>query len=370
MARQTGIIQLSGPLGGISFYRHKKYGMLARACNPVSAERIAKDPAFARTRENGTEFGMASRAGKLLRDGLRGFLQDVPTDELDLRVMRLMMHLKTQDTVSKRGERQVGIALALQPELLRGFVVSETCGPDRFLLHAPVVDVAQGTITLPDLRFDHVPKQATHVVVTGFRGRIDFGKGERNFVFSTAVPVVDSPEGISLRDVIAPIGNLPPEGRDGLPLPSRDVVLRLPAPVAAASEGVSPAGQVELWGLKIVFLQEVNGVKYTLKTGAAGILETHAVEVSTETTLHGRHTAIPEARSPRDVIAPIINRPARNKDNETTPHGEAEVPVSDAGELALLGETRDVPERPEPVVRKLTDAKTRGRKHDYQAEDG
>jgi hypothetical protein len=338
MARQTGIIQLSGPLGGISFYRHKKYGMLARACNPVSAQRIAKDPAFARTRENGTEFGMASRAGKLLRQGLLGFLRDVPTEELDLRVMRLMMDIKTQDTVSQRGQRQVGIALGLQPGLLGGFALSGSCGTDRFLVHAPVVDVAQGTIVLPDLRFDHVPKQATHAVVTGFRGKIDFGKGEQDFVFSECVTIpIEFPVATA---AIAPIVNrgaatlrggspFDTEGRNSELLPSRDVVLRLPAPVADTLPESSdspalrgPATGIEMWGLKIVFLQEVNGIKYTLKTGASGILSSNSIQV----------TGDPEA--------------------------------------ALLREIKHVLAGVAPHISKVQGEKTLGRKDGFQADDG
>jgi hypothetical protein len=299
MARQTGIIQLSGPLGGISFYKHKKYGMLARACNPVSAQRIAKDPAFARTRENGTEFGMASRAGKLLRDGLHGFLQDVPTEELDLRVMRLMMDLKAQDTVSARGQRQVGIALGLQPALPGGFEFNGTCGLGRFLMPRPVVDVAQGTITIRDFPaaaayvsprgwLDHVPKQATHVVVTGFRGRINFGKGERDFRFSTAVELSIETTLRGGESVAIPIDLHLPSQRSSASLPSGDVVLRLPEPQGDTG--------VELWGLKIVFVQAVNGVKYTLNTGAAEILESHAVPV----------TGIPEGISLQDVMLPVM----------------------------------------------------------------
>jgi hypothetical protein len=345
MARQTGIIQLSGPLGGISFYRHKKYGMLARACNPVSAERIAKDPAFARTRENGTEFGMASRAGKLLRDGLHRFLQDVPTEEFDLRVMRLMMDLKAQDTVSARGQRQVGIALGLKPELLGGFALSRY-RPERFVVRLPVTDRQARTITLRDFIPDHVPEQATHVVVTGFQGRIDFGKGERDFVFSTAVELsiettLRGGEGVSIpiespvaTTAVAPIVNrgaatlrgVSPfyiAGRDRQLLPSGDVVLRLPELPAVAdalpgsSGRLTPRGPetgIELWGVKIVFLQEVNGVKYPLHVGAAGVLESHAVVASDETTLHGGPTVsvadIPEGILLRDVPAPIVHRSA------------------------------------------------------------
>lgn len=223
--------------------------MLARACNPVSAQRIARDPAFARTRENGTEFGMVSRAGKLLRDGLKGFLRDVPTDELDLRVMRKLMDIKAQDTVSARGQRQVGVALGLKPALLGGLVLSSSCGLNRFVTCPPVVDRQTGTITLPDFPIACAPRPATHVLLTGFRGHIDFSSAaetsaslQGGFSLSVSEEIV-----LSLDEAF------------------ENVVLALPEP-----EGTSG---IEIWGMKIAFLQEINGIKYVLESGAAGILE-------------------------------------------------------------------------------------------------
>ena len=70
MAKQTGIIKLKGKIGDLSFYKTQD-GHLAREKGGVDAERIAKDPAFIRTRENGAEFGSAASAGKLMRDALR-----------------------------------------------------------------------------------------------------------------------------------------------------------------------------------------------------------------------------------------------------------------------------------------------------------
>lgn len=66
MAQQKGIIPLKGTIGNINFYKSKD-GYLAREKTSVNAERIANDPAFVRTRENGAEFGRAGRAGKVLR---------------------------------------------------------------------------------------------------------------------------------------------------------------------------------------------------------------------------------------------------------------------------------------------------------------
>lgn len=259
MARQKGPIQLTGSLGGLSFYKHRKYGMLARMCNPVSAERIAKDPAFARTRENGTEFGMVSRAGKLLRDGLNGFLRDVQTEDLDLRVMRLLLDIKAQDTVSARGQRSVDVALGLQPGLLQGFPFNGKCSLDRFVAQAPVVDQQAGTITFPGFAADHAPKKATHAVVTGFRGRIAFAPAADAFGAPGTFQVAVS-EAVVLPLATPP--DLPSQGRSGISLP--DLVLTLPEPAGETG--------IEMWGLKIVFFQEINGERYVLKTGAADII--------------------------------------------------------------------------------------------------
>lgn len=287
MARQTGPIQLTGSLGGLSFYRHKKYGMLARMCNPVSAERIAKDPAFARTRENGTEFGLVSRAGKLLRDGFKGFLGDVQTEDLDLRVMRFLLGIKAQDTISLRGQRQVGVALELHPELLGGFSFHSKCGLDRFLVQVPIVDRIAGTIAIRG-GLGRVPPKATHVVFTGFRGSVDF---------SPAADVVPpSPRGSGAFQVLVSESISLSLAGSGALL-AEDIVLQLPQ--LAGETGI------EVLGMKIVFLQEINGVSYVLKTGAAGIL----VSCKVERPFSSIPTGTPK-RIVSEVVVPEVLSPA------------------------------------------------------------
>ncbi len=61
MARQSGIVPLKGTIGNITFYKSQD-GYLAREKGSLDAKRIASDPKFQRTRENGAEF---SRAGKI-----------------------------------------------------------------------------------------------------------------------------------------------------------------------------------------------------------------------------------------------------------------------------------------------------------------
>lgn len=74
MAKQNGFLKVEGTLGDISFYKSKDR-FLIRAKGGVSKERIMSDPAFKRTRENGTEFGMVAAANKLLRYLFKRLLQ-------------------------------------------------------------------------------------------------------------------------------------------------------------------------------------------------------------------------------------------------------------------------------------------------------
>ena len=75
MAKQKGILKIEGTIGGMTFYKSQD-GHLVREKGGVSGERIANDPAFVRTRENGEEFGAAGTAGKLMRDTLRSLMMN------------------------------------------------------------------------------------------------------------------------------------------------------------------------------------------------------------------------------------------------------------------------------------------------------
>jgi len=66
MAQQDGPIQIKGTVGNLTFYKSQD-GFMVRGKGGIEASRIAKDPAFQRTRENGAEFGRAGKAGKILR---------------------------------------------------------------------------------------------------------------------------------------------------------------------------------------------------------------------------------------------------------------------------------------------------------------
>jgi hypothetical protein len=90
MAKQTGVFLIEGTLDNATFYRTKDgYGVKKK--NNISAERIATDPAFARTRENGQEFGRAGKGGKLLRTAMKPLLGAADA-RLTSRLLKAMMY--------------------------------------------------------------------------------------------------------------------------------------------------------------------------------------------------------------------------------------------------------------------------------------
>ena len=106
MAKQKGIIPLKGTIGNITFYKTAD-GYLAKEKGGVDANRIANDPAFQRTRENGAEFGRAGAGVKLLRTSLRNVLQHSADSKMTARLVREMMKVVKADTTNSRGERNI-----------------------------------------------------------------------------------------------------------------------------------------------------------------------------------------------------------------------------------------------------------------------
>ena len=99
MAKQKGIIKLEGKIGDLSFYKSKD-GYLAREKGGVDGERIKKDPAFVRTRENGSEFGGSAKSGKLLRDAIRTMMQNASDNRVTSRVTKLMSQICVELTIN------------------------------------------------------------------------------------------------------------------------------------------------------------------------------------------------------------------------------------------------------------------------------
>ena len=212
MAKQKGIIKLAGTIGDISFYKSKD-GYLAREKGGVEADRIKNDPAFARTRENGQEFGMAAKAGKLLRDAARPLMMRAADNRAVSRITKLMSDIRKLDDVSPRGERTVGVAIANQAakDLLNGLNFNNRATLSSILFHPYTLDNSTGNITIVDINMLNdvvAPRGATHVAFTSAWGKIDFVTGEFNVELSntTNSPITNTLSTLALAPAQAPSG--------------------------------------------------------------------------------------------------------------------------------------------------------------------
>lgn len=239
MARPKGLLQVNGSLGELSFY-DSVYGPIVRRKGGPSAEKIAKGKNFERVREHNAEFKGCALAGKILRLGLNPLLKEVKDHRLVWRVTQLMSALKNLDQVSARGKRTAmqGLASEAGKALLKNFDFNSQATLKKVLLTPFTLDPVNGVLTLKGLKPAHAlkaPKGATHA---GFKSawlKADLVNGRAELFES---------EDIQIR----------------LDKKANDVVLVI--------AGKPNEAGIDVFLLRICFLQEINGIRYLLNNGA------------------------------------------------------------------------------------------------------
>lgn len=249
MAEQKGLFRVRGTLGGVSFYSSKD-GDLAREKGGVSKDKIAKDPAFARTRENGMEFGTAGTTGKMLRDLLRPYMMNASDSRVSSRLTKTMMQLVKLDGTSDRGKRHPSLGLSTDAgkALLQGFNFNIDSKMGSILYKPYTIDDQAGSIsfgTLSTMNDIVYPEGATHVKIGYILACLDFATGKG--------------------DVDASISEF------------LEIKVQAPA-VNFTLVSPKPTGEgVKLNLLKIEFAQQLNGKFYSLKNDSFNALEVLAV---------------------------------------------------------------------------------------------
>lgn len=243
MARQDGVIKIQGQMGGISFYKSKD-GHLARLKSGISSDRIKNDPAFARTRENGAEFGRAGVSGKLLRTAFRNLTQNARDGRMISRLTQQMMKVVQSDSLNARGERNAANG---DVTLLEGFEFNSGSQLDKmfFVPYEATIERAGGILTIDIPEFN--PKQqitappgATHFRLIAGAAELDFAAGSYSSSTTQSADLVLSP-------------NLQP-------------ALQL-------THGVTAGSTKSLFLVfGIVFFQDVNTLLYSLRNGAYNAL--------------------------------------------------------------------------------------------------
>ena len=239
MARQKGIIKLKGTIGDITFYKTQD-GHLAREKGGIDASRIASDPAFQRTRENGSEFGRAGKAGKVLRTALRALLLNSADGRMVSRLTQQMVKVIQADMVSVRGLRNV---IDGEVDFLVGFEfnIRGKLGTSLFAPFVGAIDRVSGDITVdidPFVPANMIaaPSGTTHFKIISAGAEIDFEA--ETFIETHSETAI---------------------------LPWNSVATAAISQVNA----VTPASTKPLFlALGVEFYQEVNGQMYPLKNGA------------------------------------------------------------------------------------------------------
>jgi hypothetical protein len=156
-----------------------------------------KSPAFERVRENFTEFGRCSKAGKFLRRRL-GNLFTVCDSFCYQRMTQLMSNIKNFDRLSPRGKRMVSIGLGTPEgkELFYNFAYNAACPLQKIVVRKPVIK-ANGEIHIQskDLVF---PEGASHAVISGARLQM-------NLEQEKSLSVVYTTQMLSIEDTFAVI---------------------------------------------------------------------------------------------------------------------------------------------------------------------
>ncbi|MBC5842645.1 hypothetical protein H8R23_14620 [Flavobacterium sp. F-380] len=239
MARQTGIIKLKGTIGDITFYKTQD-GHLAREKGGIDANRIANDPAFQRTRENGAEFGRAGKAGKTLRTALRTMLLNSADSRMVSRLTQRMVKVIQADLVNERGLRNV---IDGEAELLLGFDfnIRGKLGTSLFAPYFGSIDRASGTISVELDSF--IP--ANMIAAPGGTTHFKIITAGTSIDFETETYVTTNSETVIL-------------AWDMTPTP------------AISHDNVVTAGSTKPLFLVVglEFYQEVNGQMYPLKNGS------------------------------------------------------------------------------------------------------
>lgn len=249
MARQKGIIALEGTIGNITFLKTKD-GFMAKQKSEISAQKIATDPAFQRTRENNAEFGRAAKAGKLFRTAFRALIQKAKDHIYVGRITQKFKEVINMDLTNPRGLRNV---IDGEAELLYGFEFNSNAKLSATLFAPYVASINRVT---GELKIDlaafipaemiAVPAGATHFKIASAGASIDF----ENNLYNVATQET---------------GYLPIDQNATAPISLENMV---------TPNSTHPLMLI----VGVQFFQEVNGNYYSLKNGVFNCLSVVKVD--------------------------------------------------------------------------------------------
>lgn len=179
MAKQIGH-QIKGRIDDYSFYHDRVHGYLVRRTGGITSKEYKTDQRYAAARDASSEFANVSKTGKLIREALSPFIQQVKDGTMVNRMNKELVALKQLDNKNPRGKRRPEIMLADMDanqwfrifQFNEGVKTYELIGTSQRL--SPAIG---GNFCVPTVDPSKFPEGATHAGLTEVRTVIDFGKG-------------------------------------------------------------------------------------------------------------------------------------------------------------------------------------------------
>jgi hypothetical protein len=232
MAKVTSLIKFQGSIDGVTIDKNGTVKMAAKS-RPISANR---------TKENNSEFAVAAKQGKVIRDGLR--VLNVGDKYLSSRMLQVVRSGIALDDTNDRGKRILSNNEART--VLKGFELNnnanlQSVAPIKISLELGAEQTAialknltDGDVTLKDL---YSPEGCTHAAAIALAATLNI-----------------SPEILSVKDVIVVQSETA----------TKDESIALPD-----LEYTAPAeGEMVIIALAFKFYQQVNNQFYDLQNGA------------------------------------------------------------------------------------------------------
>jgi len=190
MAKQQGIIQFSGAIDNLQFFKGKDGAFHVRRKSTVDKNKITTDPSFKRTREAMAEFATAAKGGKLIRDALNSLVTKVADKNLATRLTTTLVKILKSDAQNERGHKQLMLG---QLNLLKGFEFSPTGSVNSTFKgkYTPLIDRSNGKLSITIEEFTpsrdvYKPKEATHFQFHAAALAINFDTGATEYSISSS----------------------------------------------------------------------------------------------------------------------------------------------------------------------------------------
>src|SRR5690606_9217335 len=167
-------------LGGVTFYKTRD-GYMAREKGGIDRKRMAADPAFRRTRENGQEFGTDSRYVNNLMAAVWSVMQHASDKRVVSRLVKKLMEILKTDSVNNRGLRNPADG---ELGLLKGFEFNAEgqLSVTLFAMYTAVLERPGGTaqVDVPAMipsQMIKAPGGTTHYRIVSAAAEVDFLEG-------------------------------------------------------------------------------------------------------------------------------------------------------------------------------------------------